>query len=71
MAIKHNDNQTYTFDLKKKKKIPDLPTAFFDTCFSKHNFFFRLIPMYSRKKKNKKKKKLTCSQFHEISLSLR
>ena len=28
---------------KKKKKNPDLPTHFFWACYSKHNFFFRLI----------------------------
>ena len=48
MLMKHTDSQYVYFSClgckkkqqkKKKKKKKHLPTHFFETCYSKHNFF--------------------------------
>ena len=40
MPIKHNDSEKSAFEVFGLKKNPNLPTHFFQTCYSKHIFFF-------------------------------
>ena len=71
--MKHNDSQYVHFScLGWKKKSPDLPTHFFQTCYSKHTYFFLPNANKTRVKRNigqNKEKKLNRRGFELIVAS--
>ena len=53
MLLKHNDNQTYTFELKKKKSQPTNPIFLGHVTVNTFSFFFAQMKRNKRKRRRK------------------